>query len=88
MRSSIIYGIIAALITLFFMYLDTKLLDNPKTRATYIKNMSFVGLLVGLGIYTLGEDRFDQAMGVNFEIGQGGSGFSPEEDMFTGLPDF
>lgn len=89
MRSSVVYGIIAALITWFFMYLDTKLLDNPKTRATYIKNMSFVGMLVGFGIYSLGEDRFDQAMGVNFEMGQSGSGgFGLDDDMYIGLPDF
>lgn len=87
MRSSIIYGLLAAIITWFFMYLDTRLFDNPKTKATYIKNMIFVGCLVGFGIIFLGEDKFDQILGFNTQIGSG-SGFIYGEEIMTGIPNF
>lgn len=88
MRSSIIYGLCAAVITWLFMYLDTRLLDNPKTKATYIKNMTFVGCLVGFGIVLLGEHRFDQIIGI--DGGQIGSGFihGINEEIMTGMPNF
>ena len=87
MRSSLIYGLMAAIITWFFMYLDGKLFDNPKTKATYIKNMVFVSCLVGFGIVILGEDKFDQLLGFNAQIGRG-SGFMHGEEILTGLPNF
>lgn len=89
MRSSLIYGLLAAIITWFFMYLDTKLFDNPKTRATYVKNMLFVGCLVGFGIVLLGEDKFDQLLGFNGQVGRG-AGFvhGINEEIMTGLPNF
>ena len=59
MKTCVIYGIIAALIGLFFMYLDTRILDNPKTRTEYIKNMALIGGIVGFGIYLIGEEGFD-----------------------------
>lgn len=104
MKTSLIYGIIAALIALFFMYLDTRILDNPKTRATYIKNMALVGGIVGGGIYLIGEEGFEQAVGITTGSPFGsGSGFSGggdsygygdnyvsgiNEEIMTGKPNF
>lgn len=95
MRSSVIYGVIAAVITWFAMYLDQRLFDSPKTKATYIKNITFVGLLVGGGIYLIGENAFDQALGAFKQTGRGGSyagGFGfiggIGEDILTGSPNF
>lgn len=65
MKIALIYGMIASLISLFFMYLDTKLLDNPKTKITYIKNMILTGFIVGFGIYLIGENKFEKI--VSFE---------------------
>jgi hypothetical protein len=88
--SSIIYGVIAGLITWFFMYLDEKLLDNHKTKSTYWKNIIFVALLVGLGIRVLGEEKFDQAFGfANFTGGGQGSYLDGlGEEIMTGTPNF
>jgi hypothetical protein len=92
MKISIIYGLIAAVIAWFFMYLDTRLLDNPKTKTTYIKNMMLIGGIVGFGVHLIGEDTFKDSFG-----GQGGSGGSGHkssylsdygEEMLTGNPDF
>ena len=91
MKSSLIYGILAALITGFFMYLDSRLLDNPKTKATYWKDMLFVGLLVGGGIRLLGEEQFDQLMGFQyFNPGSNGGSYMNElgEEIMTGIPHF
>jgi hypothetical protein len=98
MRSSVIYGVIAALITLVAMYLDQRLFDAQKTKATYIKNMVFVGLLVGGGIYLIGETAFDQALAGLQQTGRGGSsaygagGFGfiggIGEEILTGSPNF
>jgi len=87
--SSIIYAVIAGLITWFFMYLDARLLDNHKTKKTYWKNIIFVALLVGLGIRVLGEDKFDQAFGfANFTGGNVGYLDGLGEEIMTGTPNF
>ena len=91
MRSSLLYGIAAALITAIVMWLDDRLLDAKKTKAIYFKNMLYVGLLVGGGIYLIGEEAFDSAIGVVAnQTGRGGYGFIGGfgEEMFTGSPDF
>lgn len=47
----IIYSIIASLLGLLFMYIDTKLLDNPKSKTTYVKGMSMVGIITWILLY-------------------------------------
>lgn len=91
MRISIVYGILAALITSVAMYLDSKLFDSPKTKSTYFKNMLFVGCLVGFGIYLIGETKFEKTVGFGFRTPQGGRGGylgGIREEIMTGVPDF
>ena len=99
MKTCLIYGVLAAFIALFFMYLDTRILDNPKTRPTYLKNMALVGGIVGYGIYLIGEEGFDQLIGVSddmgFGLGGGGGGSRGSdymdgigEEIMTGSPNF
>lgn len=89
MRSSIVYALLAALITLFFMYLDTRLLDNPKTKTTYVKNMLFVAGLIYFGIVLIGESKFDQILGLSGQVGRS-SRFANgiNQEILTGLPNF
>lgn len=93
MRTCFIYGLIAALITYIFMWLDDRLLDSKKTKATYVKNVLFVGLLVAGGVYFIGEDVFDDALSTGsrqFGSGYGGGGYfsSYGEEIMTGNPNF
>ena len=99
MKTCVIYGFIASLIALFFMYLDTRILDNPKTRSCYLKNMALVGGIVGFGIYLLGEEGFDQFVGITGggfsggghydEYGYGNDYMSAiNEEIMTGSPNF
>ena len=94
MKTALIYGLIAAVIAWFFMYLDTRLLDNPKHKTVYCKNMLLVGGIVGFGIHMIGEKHFEDAVGIS-DFGQGGSGSGGyggysdySEEMLTGAPDF
>jgi hypothetical protein len=77
MQTCVIYGFIAACIAWFFMYLDTRLLDNPKTKQTYAKNMLLVGSIVGFGIYLIGEQNFEKAVGITQFDPLGGSMGAP-----------
>jgi len=95
MRSSYIFGVVAAIITYVAMWLDQKLFDNPKKKVTYFKNMVFVGLLVGGGIYLLGEENFEGLIGFGTSSGGGSSSGGMDyrsggryDDMLTGNPDF
>lgn len=90
MRSSYILGILAGILTYFFMWLDQKLFDSPKTRATYFKNVLFVSLLVGVGVRLLGEERFEDmfTFGGSPKVGAGYVDYRGYDDMLTGTPDF
>lgn len=91
MRISIVYGVLAALITWIAMYLDNKLFDSPKTKSTYFKNMLFVGCLVGFGIYLIGESKFEKTVGFGFgglQTGRGSYLGGIHEEIMTGTPDF
>jgi|688.fasta_scaffold939042_1 hypothetical protein len=93
MRTSFIYGLIAAVITYIFMWLDDRLFDSKKSKATYFKNMFFVGFLVAGGVYFLGEDIFDDALSSGskqFGSGYGGGGYfnGYGEEIMTGNPNF
>ena len=67
-----------SLIALGFMYMDTKLLDNPKSKATYIKGMAMTGIVTGLVIYFMGG-----SVGSNPQYFPGLS-----EEILTGPPSF
>lgn len=93
MQIALIYGLIAALITWFVMFLDTKLLDNPKTKGTYLKNMFFVAILVISGIYMIGEEKFGYPdMGFSGGYQRGGRQRdymnTLGEEIMTGDPNF
>lgn len=91
MRTSFIYGLIAAFITYIFMWLDDRLFDSKKSKATYFKNMFFVGLLVSGGVYFLGEDIFDDALSTGsrqYGSGHGGYFNGYGEEIMTGNPNF
>ena len=77
--TAILYGLLAALLALLLMYLDTKLLDNPKAKATYIKGMLMTGLITGLIVYFVGPS----ASGSNSQYFPGLS-----EEILTGPPSF
>jgi len=93
MKTIIIYGALAAVVALFFMYLDTRILDNPKTRSTYIKNMLLVGSIVGYGIYLVGEEGFEKLVGITVSHNNLGAGSDSylhgiDEPIMTGSPNF
>lgn len=52
--TAILYGLLASVLALMLMYLDTKLLDNPKAKSTYIKGMLMTGLITGIIVYFVG----------------------------------
>ena len=82
--TAIIYGIIASILALGLMYLDTKLLDNPKTKATYVKGMIMVGLITSLAVYFLEGGGFTgSGNGASMQYLPGLS-----EEIITGPPTF
>ena len=82
--TAIIYGILASILALGLMYLDTKLLDNPKTKATYVKGMAMVGLITWLVVWFLEGGGFGGANGSSST--QYLPGLS--EEIITGPPTF
>jgi len=79
MWTIIFYGLTAALLALMFMYLDTKLLDNPKTKTTYIKGMLMTGAVTVIIL------NFYESVGGG-ETTQFLPGLS--EEIITGPPQF
>lgn len=82
----LMYSILASLLALGLMYLDTKLLDNPKTKVTYIKGMTMVGMITWILLYFI-DGGFGNGGGA---AGQGGIRYLPglNEEIITGPPDF
>ena len=76
----LIYSISAAFLALCLMYIDTKLLDNPKTRVTYIKGMSMVAIVTWILLYFL-DGGFSQSSSTQYLPGI-------HEEMLTGPPTF
>lgn len=85
-----LYGFLGALLALVLSYLDTKLLDNPKERSTYLKNMFMGGLVVVAIVAFIGEDnlghhkmigggRLDKGLNYVSAIG---------EEIISGPPNF
>lgn len=54
MNSIIVSSIVAAISGGFMAFLDTKIFDNPKPRATYIKIMVMCALIAGVLVYAMG----------------------------------
>lgn len=82
MQTALIYGFLTALVAFVLMYLDTRLLDNPKTKTDYLKGMGLVGSIVGIGIILIGEANFEQAVGI---LDIGGMGRGGVDDDYSGL---
>jgi len=79
--TTFIYFLLGAAVGLVLQYLDTKIADNPRTRADYFKGMMATGVTAALVAYLTG---------ANGVPGMSGSKYIPalDEDIFTGLPDF
>lgn len=54
MGFAIFAAIVASIIVAFFMYLDSRIFDSPKSSLTYIKNMVLCGSLVFAFTYMVG----------------------------------
>ena len=67
------------------MYLDTKLLDNPKTRAQYVRGMLMTGLVVAIMIHF-----YEKGFSGSLSGGGVSSHYLPglNEDILTGPPTF
>lgn len=80
----LMYSILASLLALGLMYLDTKLLDNPKSKVTYIKGMTMVGIITWLLLYFI-----EGGFGTGNQAG-GAVRYLPglHEEIITGPPDF
>jgi len=80
-----LYPLLAAIIAFVFMYLDSRIFDNKKTKMTYFKNTFLVGLIVWIIMFMLDIDStkelpfLDEEIKIIPEIG---------ERMLSGLPDF
>ena len=89
MYYQICYGLAGAFLSWIIMWLDTKLLDNPKPKGLYLKNMIMVGLVTALIVSFIGE----QNLGHRKMIGGGsvvGLSYISDigEEIITGPPTF
>ena len=80
-----LYPLLAAIVAFVFMYLDTRIFDNKKTKMTYIKNSILVGFIVWVIMFVLDIDSTKQLPFSEEQIK-----IIPEigERMLSGLPDF
>ena len=76
----ILYICFSALMALALMYLDTKLLDNPKTKATYIKGMGMSAIVTWALLYFL-DGGSSRGASMQFLPGI-------NEEILTGPPEF
>lgn len=98
-KSVFISAAIAGVVTWLFVYMDARLFDNPKSKATYFKIVLFVMVTVGLTVYFLTGDKSSKDIMKGLEQ-LGGSGTNPQctpdgilnylkdGDMLTGPPPF
>jgi hypothetical protein len=75
------YTIFASILALIFMYIDTKLFDNPKPRSCYIKGMLLVGSIVWIIIYIINKGIFSSVEPSSFISGL-------NEEILTGPVNF
>ena len=85
LSSLYLYPLLAAIIAFVFMYLDTRIFDNKKTKMTYIKNTFLVGFIVWVIMFVLDIDSTKQVPFLEEQIK-----VIPEigERMLSGVPDF
>jgi len=85
----VLAAIAAGLTTWFFMYLDARLFDTPKSKLTYVKGITFVSGLVAFIVHFLYDGQVVQSGGGSPMYGTtmiplaGGA-----EEVLTGLPTF
>jgi hypothetical protein len=85
LSSLYLYPLLAAIVAFVFMYIDTRIFDNKKTKTTYVKNTLLVGFIVWVIMFILDIDStkqlpfLDEQVKIIPEIG---------ERMLSGLPDF
>jgi hypothetical protein len=75
------YTIFASFLALVFMYIDTKLFDNPKTKSQYVKGMLLVGGIVWIVIYIINKGIFSSTEPSSFISGL-------NEEILTGPVNF
>ena len=103
MNSALIVSIVSSLITLVFMYLDTKVFDNPKTKFTYFKNMVLVFAKSYCIVYFMGNPNISDMSGLSQmggtgmlstttmpSLAQAGTSFVSDinQEIMTGIPNF
>ena len=87
--SPIIAGFVTAMLAWIFMYLDTRILDNPKSKTTYAKNMLMVGSLTALVVYVMGSSASLPAYAASVPASLATiNGTGINEEILTGIPDF
>jgi len=85
----ICYALMGAFLALIISWLDTKIMETRKSRATYIKNMVMAGLITAGIIAFIGEDN----LGHRKMTGGGatiGLTYIPaiKEEIISGPPNF
>ncbi len=90
MNSAFFVSIVSSLVCFVFMYLDTKLLDNRKSKATYLKNMLMVGVISYGIVYFMGNPKLPSQIGGMSQPSVGPTSIvsSIGEEIMTGLPNF
>ena len=86
-------AIFAGLATWFFMYLDARLFDTPKSKLTYLKGIGFVSSLAALIVYFMPKGSSPGLMsggcGPSLSDIQGTT-YIPDvgQEIITGMPRF
>ena len=88
MNSSVaITGFISGLVTWFFMYVDSRIFDTPKTKTTYIKGILYSSFLSSTIVYFMGSPSIPKP--INMTGGYGTALVQGiNQEMFTGMPSF
>jgi hypothetical protein len=91
MNSALIVSIVSSITAMLFMYMDTKILDNPKSKFTYLKNMILVGAISYAIVYFMGNPSLSQIGGSVAELPyQGTTSLVTDigQEIMTGMPNF
>ena len=100
MNSALIVSVLSAATTMLFMYLDTKIFDNPKTKFTYLKNMMLIAGISYAIVYFMGSPVLPQIGGGALAGAAltASASVAPEvstslmtdigQEMMTGMPNF
>ncbi len=97
MNSALIVSVVSSLVTMVFMYLDTKVFDNPKTKFTYFKNVVLVFAISYSIVYFMGNPNISQVGGSVLSTLPIATALSPSstslvadinQEIMTGMPNF